>query len=77
MGKNDVIDNLVKRQVQPMIIVDNMIHHIINLNHMLIVTNVNTIVIIEQQNKLLRELITTKKKWINVVLLILEYLHHT
>ena len=60
-----------------MIIVENMIDRIINLNHLLIINNVNTIFIIEQNNKLVTELIMINKKWINVALLTVEYLHLT
>ena len=59
----------MKRRVQPMIIVENMIHNIINL---LIITNVISIVLIEQHIKLLTELIVIGKKWKNVVVFIVE-----
>ena len=72
IGKQDRISNLVHCQVQPMIIVDNMMHSIINLNHLMIITNINSRVIIEQHNKLPNELIMIKKKWINAALLIVE-----
>ena len=77
IGKQDVIGNNVQRQVQPMIIVDTMIYQIINLNQLLIITNFNSVVIIEQHIKLITELFIINKKWINVVLLIVEYLHMT
>ena len=44
----------MKLQVQPIIIVDNTIYHIINP---LIITNVNSILMIEQHYKLLIELV--------------------
>ena len=53
----------MKRQVLPIIIVDNKIHRIINL---LIITNVNSIVMIEQHNKILTEIITIRKNWKNI-----------
>ena len=55
-GNQNVIGNIVKRQVQPMIIVENMIHRIINLK-LIFITNVNSIAMIEQHNKLPTELI--------------------
>ena len=48
----------MKRQLPPMIIVYNKIHHIIKL---LFITNVNSIFMIEQQNRLLTELIIIGK----------------
>ena len=60
-----------------MIILYNMIHYIINLNHMMIITNLNSVFIIEQHNKLLTEMIMIINKWINVALFIFEYLHRT
>ena len=40
---------------------ENMIHHIINLNHLLIITNINSIVIIKKHKKILKEMIKIKK----------------
>ena len=71
-GNQNVIGIFVKRQVKPMIIVDSRIHLITNLP---IITNVNSIVIIEQHNKILAELIMIGKKCKHVVLLIVDYLH--
>ena len=51
-------------------IVDNRIHRIINL---LIITNVNGIVMIEQQKKFLTELIMIGGNCKNMVVLIVEY----
>ena len=45
--KQYVIGNITKLQVEPIIIVENMIHGIINLN-LLIITNFNSVVIIKQ-----------------------------
>ena len=59
-GNQNSTDIIVKHQVQPMIIVDNMIHHIINLN-LLIITNIKSVVMIEQHNKLPTELIMVGK----------------
>ena len=52
-----------------MIIVDKNIHHITNLN-LLIITSVNSIVMIEKHNKLLIEMIMMRKYWKTVVLFI-------
>ena len=41
----DVIGIIVQGKVQPMIVVDNTIHSIININ-LLIITNVNSIIMI-------------------------------
>ena len=75
-GNQNVIGNFVKHQVQPTIILDNMMHRIINLS-LLIISNANSIAMIEQHNKILIELIMIGEKWKNVVLFILEYLHLT
>ena len=48
----------MKIQVPPMIIVDNSIHRIINL---IVRTNFKSIPMIEQQNKILKELIMIGK----------------
>ena len=50
----NVIFIIMNRQVPKMIIVDNKIHHNIKL---LVITNVDSIVMVEQQNKVLIELI--------------------
>ena len=44
--KEDITGNIVHCHIQLIIIVKNMIDTIINLNHLLIITNLNTILII-------------------------------
>ena len=63
----------MKRKVQPMIILDKSIHRIINL---LIITNFNSIVMTEQQNKILTYLIMITKSG-KIVVIIVEYEHLT
>ena len=62
MEKQDGIGNLVQRQVWPIIIVENTIHSIINLN-LIIINKFNSIIMIEQDNKLFTSLIMIGKKW--------------
>ena len=55
---------------------DNTIHHIINHN-LIITTNINSIITIEEHNKLLPEMIMIGTKWENMAIFIVEYLHLT
>ena len=77
IGKQYGTGDLIHRQVKPIIIVENMIHRIININHLLIITNATIIFVIEQNKNPPIELIIIRKKRINVALLIVEYLHLT
>ena len=56
--------------------VDNIIHGVINHN-LILTTNVNSIFIIEEHNKLLPEMIIIGGKWENMAICIVEYLHST
>ena len=48
---------------------ENMIHHIINHN-LLLKTNTNVIIMIQEQNKLPLEIIMMRKKWENIEIFI-------